>query len=116
MRINRGSLIGLIGALFMLFMMGPIANGQEVYGIQNNGMLSWYRHLGQGDGTFRWQGPNQVGTGWQVLKSVFAVSPSSKAYSYLAPWERSCNMRPSDLPKLIRGGFFWQRNFKRVFW
>jgi len=44
----------------------------EIYGIQNDGTLQWYRHDGSADGSFAWTGPNKVGDGWQSFKSVFA--------------------------------------------
>ena len=43
-----------------------------IYAIQPDGTLLWYRHDGRGDGSFTWAGPNQVGTGWQNFKHVFA--------------------------------------------
>jgi hypothetical protein len=35
-----------------------------IYAIQDNGDLLWYLHEGLSDGSPRWQGPKQVGTGW----------------------------------------------------
>jgi hypothetical protein len=43
-----------------------------VYLIQPNGDLMWLRHVGHDDGTFRWEGPNRVGTGWSAYEHVFA--------------------------------------------
>ena len=41
----------------------PLASGGE---------LMWYRHLGQADGTSRWEGPpKKVGTGWSDFTHVF---------------------------------------------
>ena len=45
----------------------------EIYAIKTDGKLLWYRHLGLGDGTFNWQGANEVGTGWQHFKDVFSA-------------------------------------------
>ena len=42
-----------------------------IYAIQHNGDLQWYRHDGRGDGSPAWQGPKQVGHGWN-FKQVFA--------------------------------------------
>ena len=40
----------------------------------SGGDLKWYRHLGQGDGTFRWApgSGTVVGTGWGAFKEVFS--------------------------------------------
>ena len=35
------------------------------------GRLLWYRHLGQKDGSFKWEGPKVVGTGWGSLRTAF---------------------------------------------
>ena len=43
-----------------------------IYAIQPDGALQWYYHDGRNQGTFNWQGPKQVGTGWQVVRQVFA--------------------------------------------
>jgi hypothetical protein len=38
---------------------------------KTGGNLIWYRHVGQKDGSFRWEGPKKVGTGWSGLRQVF---------------------------------------------
>ena len=38
----------------------------------SGGNLRWYRHLGRDDGSFRWEGPKKVGTGWNGLEQVFS--------------------------------------------
>ena len=40
--------------------MPPIAN------------LMWFRHMGREDGSFTWEGPKTVGTGWGELKQLFS--------------------------------------------
>ena len=35
------------------------------------GHLLWYQHLGQQDGTFRWNGPRTVGRHWSEFKNAF---------------------------------------------
>jgi Tachylectin len=47
--------------------IGPGMGGHSASG----GDLMWYRHLGQQDGSFKWMGPNRVGTGWE-LEHAFA--------------------------------------------
>jgi hypothetical protein len=50
--------------------------------IENNGKLLWYRHNGYltGLGTpGAWEGPKEVGTGWQGFKQVIALLPASSA-------------------------------------
>ena len=37
----------------------------------SGGRLLWYRHVGQKDGSFRWEGPKVVGTGWGAMRNVF---------------------------------------------
>lgn len=37
----------------------------------SGGLLLWYNHLGHEDGTFKWDGPKQVGTGWSGLEQLF---------------------------------------------
>ena len=47
-----------------------------------DGRLMWYRHLGRHDGSFRWQGPFQVGTGWNSFTAVTA-GPDGCIYGIL---------------------------------
>ena len=50
--------------------------------ILNDGTLRWYRHNGYltGEGTpGAWDGPKEVGTGWQGFKKVLALLPVSSA-------------------------------------
>ena len=46
-----------------------------IYTISDNGDLTWYRHDGRNDGTFRWafKDGKKVGIGWlpPTLKQVF---------------------------------------------
>jgi len=41
-------------------------------GRPSGGRLYWYRHLGLEDGSYRWQGPKPVATGWGELLHVFS--------------------------------------------
>ena len=64
------------GAFTTLFSSG---NG-VIYGIQPDGVLKWYRHLGYqtGDGletAGSWEGGVDVGWGWGEFDSVFALLP-----------------------------------------
>ena len=43
-----------------------------IYAIRPDGALLWYYHDGRNQGSFEWQGPKQVGTGWQSFRQVFA--------------------------------------------
>ena len=43
-----------------------------VYAIQEDGRLLWYHHLGTADGSNRWEGPKEIGTGWDRFKKVFS--------------------------------------------
>ncbi|MFN0122355.1 MAG: hypothetical protein ACKV2V_17815, partial [Blastocatellia bacterium] len=37
----------------------------------SGGNLLWFRHVGQADGSFKWEGPRRVGTGWGHFEHVF---------------------------------------------
>jgi hypothetical protein len=32
----------------------------------------WYQHTGREEGTFKWEGPKKVGTGWGELERLFS--------------------------------------------
>ena len=38
----------------------------------SGGDLLWYRHVGSADGSFEWEGPKKVGTGWGGFEHVFS--------------------------------------------
>lgn len=38
----------------------------------SGGELVWFRHHGRQDGTFNWEGPKTVGSGWDGFKHVFS--------------------------------------------
>lgn len=44
-----------------------------IYLIGNDGGLSWYKHKGYLDGSFDWEGPHRVGTGWHAFHNVFSI-------------------------------------------
>lgn len=44
-----------------------------IYLIGDDGMLSWYKHKGYLDGSFDWEGPNNVGSGWNNFHNVFSI-------------------------------------------
>ena len=48
--------------------IGPGMGGHHASG----GDLIWYRHIRRDDGTFQWEGPNKVGTGWGGFAHVFS--------------------------------------------
>jgi hypothetical protein len=51
----------------------PIGIGEGMGGRQaSGGDLMWYRHVGREDGSFKWEGPKRVGTGWGDLAQVFS--------------------------------------------
>jgi hypothetical protein len=43
-----------------------------LYGVSNDGVLTWFHHSGYLNGTVQWEGPKNVGTGWQNFKKVFS--------------------------------------------
>ncbi len=60
------------------------AGGGIILAIQNDGKLRWYKHNGYLSGAGMdtpgaWDGPTEVGTGWQGFKKVFALLPVSSA-------------------------------------
>jgi hypothetical protein len=48
--------------------IGPGMRGHAASG----GDLLWYRHVGREDGSFQWEGPKKVGTGWGDFKQLFS--------------------------------------------
>jgi hypothetical protein len=38
----------------------------------SGGDLMWYHHIGREEGTFKWEGPKKVGTGWGELAQLFS--------------------------------------------
>ena len=38
----------------------------------SGGDLMWYHHIGREEGTFKWEGPKKVGTGWGDLEQLFS--------------------------------------------
>ncbi|MCA9962840.1 MAG: hypothetical protein KC423_01305 [Anaerolineales bacterium] len=45
---------------------------QVIYAIKNDGTLLMYKHVGQENGNFSWDGaPKQAGSGWESFKHVF---------------------------------------------
>jgi hypothetical protein len=61
----------------IIYAIEPVVGAQlsPIYGQKakpaSGGRLLWYRHVGQKDGSFRWEGPKVVGTGWGGMRSVF---------------------------------------------
>jgi hypothetical protein len=58
------------------------AGGGVILVIQNDGKLRWYKHNGYLSGAGldtpgAWDGPREVGSGWQGFKKVFALLPAS---------------------------------------
>ena len=48
-------------------------NEGVLYAVANDGRLLWFRHKGFKDGTPSWDGPREVGTGWQNFRDVFGT-------------------------------------------
>lgn len=46
-----------------------------IYAIAGDGILKWYKHTGYRDGTFTWEGPKNVGNGWQGFSKVVSLLP-----------------------------------------
>jgi len=44
-----------------------------IYLIGDDGILNWYKHKGSLNGTFDWEGPNKVGSGWNKFHNVFSI-------------------------------------------
>jgi hypothetical protein len=64
----------------IIYAITPIVPGTRATGIgpgmggrpASGGDLMWYRHLGYADGSFRWEGPKKVGSGWGTQQTVFS--------------------------------------------
>jgi len=41
-------------------------------GASSGGDLYWYRHVGREDGSFVWEGPKKIGTGWGGFQHLFS--------------------------------------------
>jgi hypothetical protein len=75
-----------------------------IYGISTDGTLKWYKHRGSrdGDGTSTpgaWEGPKDVGTGWQNFKQVFSGCDGiiyAIAYDGRLKWYRHNGFRTGD--------------------
>lgn len=84
-------------------------NTPLLYAINAQGDLTWYRHLGREDGSFRWDNPAKVGTGWDKFEHVFsggggiiyAIEPASPA----APFH--------GRPSASGGRLLWYRHLGR---
>ena len=64
------SVDGIIYAVDPVVRAGVHVNGGTIPA--SGGNLCWYRHVGRWDGSFRWEGPKKVGTGWGELTQVFS--------------------------------------------
>jgi hypothetical protein len=68
---NSGSVLG----------QGWVATNQRVFSgcngiiylIGDDGTLRWYKHNGYLEGTFDWEGPIDVGSGWDGFLDVFSI-------------------------------------------
>lgn len=50
----------------------PGGFGLGLFALTRDGVLKWYRHDGFADGSVKWAGPVDVGTGWNSFQKVFA--------------------------------------------
>lgn len=99
-----------------------------IYAIDSNGTLKWYRHNGSRTGVGvktpgAWEGPRDIGTGWQNFKKVFSASGGIYAIANngTLKWYRHNGFNAGDgleTPGVWEGpsdvGTEWQ-NFKYVF-
>ena len=44
---------------------------QNLYTVQQDGLLRWYRHTGRSNLTFQWDEPKVVGSGWSAFRALF---------------------------------------------
>ena len=64
-----------VEASFSLVSANSIAPGdhaQARYTPASGGKLLWFKHVGRDEGTFEWQGPKEVGSGWSGLEHLFS--------------------------------------------
>jgi hypothetical protein len=64
-------LTGLTNVKYMFGMPTDETPGGIIYVVTKDGRLLWYRHNGWGNGSAAWDGPVQVGSGWNGVKKVF---------------------------------------------
>ena len=105
-----------------LFVFAPNRTFGAIYGVEKNGDLKWYRHLGASTGRPDWQvrRGRTVGTGWSRFRSVFASSSGVMYgverngdlswYRHLAPGTGTARWARSTATKVGSG---WNR-FSRV--
>jgi hypothetical protein len=66
------------------------AGDGTLYGVKPDGTLVWYFHKGVNDGTYNWEAPMEVGSGWQHFAHIFgagegiiyAVQPDGQVFWY----------------------------------
>ena len=44
---------------------------KNLYTVQQDGLLRWYRHTGRSNLTFQWDEPRVVGSGWSAFRALF---------------------------------------------
>lgn len=95
----------------------PGATKAVVYGVSENGDLSWYNHLGAGNGSMTWEGPRKVGSGWNFKEVfsgggdvIYAIKTDGELLWYQHTGQRDGSVKWQG-PKSVGTGW----NFKNVF-
>lgn len=57
-----------------VFKADPHGMDGIIYRVDSRGDLLWYRHHGRRTGSTNWEGPKNVGNGWQGMKLAFGAS------------------------------------------
>ncbi|HEY2711830.1 MAG TPA: tachylectin-related carbohydrate-binding protein [Chthoniobacterales bacterium] len=99
----------------IIYVVTPLADhshavpGRE--NIASGGDLRWYRHLGREDGSFKWEGPNKVGTGWASLQHIF--SGGDGVIYGIDPVTDLSNFLPGRSNLVSGGDLRWYRHLGR---
>jgi len=88
--------------------IGPGMGGHPASG----GELWWYRHSGRDDGSFRWDGPKKVGTGWGRVTHVFSGG-NGVIYAIDPVVEASVHVTGGTTPA-SGGDLWWYRHVGRA--
>ena len=95
-----------------------LGSGAVIYAVPSNNDLSWYRHDGNKDGSFKWSGPKKIGNGWSFKQMfsggggvIYGINDAGDLMWYRHDGNKDGSFRWSG-PKQVGNGW----NFKHVFY
>jgi hypothetical protein len=78
----------------------------------SGGNLWWYRHVGRDDGSFTWEGPKKVGTGWGEFTQVFSGGDGI-IYGITPIVEATIDVKTGQRSHASGGDLMWYRHVGR---